>query len=102
LIVTAPEPLDHALFARMLVVSDPDGHRVSGSVAVDTGETRWRFTPDRPWTAGNHGIAVDRELEDLAGNGVGRPFEVDVFEKIERQPVAERVNLSFRVGSPGR
>jgi hypothetical protein len=99
LIVTAPEPLDHALFARLLVVSDPEGRIVPGAVDVDAGETRWRFTPDRPWTAGTYGIAVDKDLEDRAGNSVGRPFEVDVFEKIDRQPVVERVNLSFRVGS---
>src|SRR5207249_867063 len=40
---------------------------------------------------------IDTRLEDLAGNSVGRPFEVDVFRPVEREVKAEAVKLPFRV-----
>ena len=43
------------------------------------------------WRAGPHLLLVDRALEDLAGNSVGRPFEVDVFGPVERRVTAEVV-----------
>src|SRR5262249_25661301 len=39
-------------------------------------------------------------LEDLAGNRVGQPFEVDVFRPVERQANAKTVSLPFRVAAP--
>lgn len=43
----------------------------------------------------------DKDLEDLAGNSIGRVFEVDVFEKVERRPTPQAVCLPFRVGEEG-
>jgi hypothetical protein len=40
---------------------------------------RWSFLPDADWREGSTGIVVGRDLEDLAGNSVGRPFEVDTI-----------------------
>jgi hypothetical protein len=97
LVLTFPEPLDSAMLGRVVGVLGGDGKPLPGDVAVDAGETRWRFTPDAPWPAGAYRISVDKDLEDLAGNSIGRPFEVDVFEKVERKPVAETVLLPFRV-----
>jgi hypothetical protein len=102
LTLTFPEPLDHAMLMRVLTIVDADNQPVPGDVAVEAGETRWRFTPESPWRAGHYRIAVDKDLEDLAGNSVGRPFEVDVFEKVESKPVAETVTLPFQVGPPLR
>ena len=45
-------------------------------------------------------VSVDKDLEDLTGNSIGRPFEVDVFDKVERKAVAETVALPFRIGTP--
>jgi hypothetical protein len=97
LTITSTEPLDHALFGRLVTVRDAQGHELPGAVAVDLGETRWRFTPGREWAAGDYRIAVDRDLEDLAGNSVGRLFEVDVFDKVEARTVPQIVYLPFRV-----
>jgi hypothetical protein len=96
LVLTFPEPLDHALLHRLIAVAGPGGEAVRGRVAVEQAGTRWRFTPERPWAAGDHRIVIDTALEDLAGNSVGRPFEVDVFDTITRQAKAEHVSLSFR------
>jgi hypothetical protein len=100
LVLTFPEPLDHAMLMRVLAVVDEAQQPVPGDVAVEAGETRWRFTPESPWRAGRYQVTIDKDLEDLTGNSVGRPFEVDLFEKIERKTVVETVSLPFQVGPP--
>jgi hypothetical protein len=77
LAVTAPKPLDHALFGRTVRVLDAAGLAVEGDVSVTDRETRWQFTPRRPWAAGGYVLEVKSILEDVAGNRVGRAFEVD-------------------------
>ena len=86
-----PEPLDYALLQHFLQIEG-----VEGAVSVDRKETRWRFTPAKPWQDKPHQIIVRTILEDLAGNKIGRPFDVDTFEKITRTVVGETVSLSFR------
>jgi hypothetical protein len=102
LIVSFPRPLDHALLERMLWVIDNQGRTVPGIVTVAEQETRWHFTPERPWAAGSYHLVVDTRLEDSAGNSIARPFEVDVFHPIERQVKVETVQLPFDIqaGSP--
>jgi hypothetical protein len=46
---------------------------------------------------GAYKLMIDTRLEDLAGNGIGRPFEVDVFRPIEREIKAEVVSVPFGV-----
>ena len=97
--VTFPEPLDHALVARVLQVRDPADREVRGTVSITEGETRWLFTPDRHWERGEYRLVVSTVLEDLAGNSIGRPFEVDLNKPDQpgvRNPTFE---LPFRVGA---
>jgi hypothetical protein len=75
LTVTFPAPLDHALLARALGVSRA-GAAVPGDLRIEAGETRCVFVPRDPWQAGEHSIVVLPILEDLAGNRIGRAFEV--------------------------
>jgi hypothetical protein len=98
LVATFPEPLDRALLGRVLAVADSNRKPLSGRVEVGPDETSWSFTPDAPWTPGDHLLIVDRGLEDLVGNSIGRRFEVDVFNKIDEpgEPAAT-VELRFRV-----
>ena len=77
LVVTFPRPLDYALLQRTITVAG-----MAGKVAVARGETELRFTPDAPWIAGPHQLVVETTLEDLAGNRVGRPFDVDTFREV--------------------
>jgi hypothetical protein len=97
-----PEPLDRAMLARVIAILDANDRPVPGDEAIENGETRWRFTPEGPWRPGDYHVAVSKELEDLAGNSIGRPFEVDVFDKVERSTAAAIVRLPFRVGRPSR
>ena len=92
-----PEPLDHGLLMRLLEVMNPQGNFVEGSIQVDRNETRWRFTPHEPWRVGDYSLSVDTTLEDLAGNRVNRPFEVDVFERVEERITTTTASLPFQV-----
>lgn len=75
LLVTFPASLDHGLVQRALTVS-LDGERLTGDVQTEAGETRWRFSPSAPWRAGEYQLHASSILEDVAGNRIGRPFEV--------------------------
>jgi hypothetical protein len=66
------EPLDHALAQRLLTVEG-----MPGTVALDQDERRWRFTPQKPWQRRRYVLAVSPLLEDLAGNNIGKAFDVD-------------------------
>jgi hypothetical protein len=97
LVVTFPEPLDHGLLERALGVESADGNAVTGDVAVARGEREWRFTPRTDWRGGAFRVVVLSILEDLAGNRVGRPFEVDNFERVDQTAAPERWTLPFTV-----
>ena len=91
LIVDFPRPLDYALLQRALAV---DG--VTGKTEVGRDETEWRFTPDAPWKPGAYRLTVNTALEDLAGNRVDRPCDVDTFGKVTAQIQTETVSVPFR------
>jgi hypothetical protein len=95
-VVSFPEPLDHGLLLRALAVRrGPTG--IPGQARVEAGETRWAFTPGEPWEPGEYALMVLSVLEDLAGNRIGRAFEVDRFERIDRLSVPESFTLPFQV-----
>ena len=90
LVVSFPEPLDYAMLQHSITVRG-----VAGTVEVTRGEMEWRFTPEQPWTAGEHRVLVQTALEDLAGNRVGRAFDVDVFAPITTTIARDTVSLPF-------
>jgi hypothetical protein len=98
LVVSSPESLDRALFERCLGVRDNMGRAVAGQVEVSQDARRWQFTPDRPWNARTYRLVVDTRLEDLAGNTIGRPFDVDLFAPIASgPPQVDTVTVPFQV-----
>ncbi len=97
LTVKLGKSLDHALLESKVWVEDNQGRRVSGSVEIAEKETVWRFQPKDGWKAGTYQLVVDKRLEDLAGNNVARPFEVDVEHPAEREVKTETVKIAFEV-----
>jgi len=95
-VVTFPEPLDHGLLMRALGVTR-DGQEVAGDIAVDQAETRWTFTPQDPWRAGAYQLLALDILEDLAGNQIGRAFEVDNFDTVDKGPNPQTITIPFSV-----
>jgi hypothetical protein len=96
LVLSFPKPMDYALLQHSLAVAGPRG-TVEGSVAVQRDEMEWRFTPQQAWTAGAYRVIVQTTLEDLAGNHIGRAFDVDTFDPITRTVTRDTVPVAFRV-----
>jgi hypothetical protein len=90
LVITFDRPLDYALLGDVFEIPG-----VSGKAAVGPGETEWRFQPDQPWKAGEHQLAISTALEDLAGNRIGRPFDVDEFISPVPRISSETASLTF-------
>lgn len=96
-VVNFPEPMDRAILLRELDVFDAAGKVIEGTVAVDSNETRWTLTPAAPWKKGEYTLQVGGDTADLAGNMVGRPFEVDVFEKVDERIERQTRDLKFNI-----
>lgn len=88
------EPLDHALIERFIAIRAPENGRLVGKVSHSKLETVWEFAPRQVWAGEKYQIVVDRRLEDLAGNSIGRPFESD--PNADLGPVEGHVILAFQ------
>ncbi len=73
--VTFPRPLDYGLLQRSLSVTRGTT-TLAGDPQIANGETRWEFVPRAEWQRGPYVLTVLPILEDLAGNRIGRAFEV--------------------------
>ena len=73
--VTFPKPLDFGLLQRSLSVRRGDSN-IAGSARVGPAEMWWQFVPDSEWQRGPYMLKVEPVLEDVAGNRIGRAFEV--------------------------
>jgi len=96
LVIGFGRPMNYTLLQRLLKVSGPRGE-VAGSIAVARQESEWRFTPQMPWAAGGYRVLVDTSLEDLAGNKIGQPFDIDVFDKVTERIATSTVTLPFQI-----
>ncbi len=100
LVVEFGEPLDRPQAERLVRVVDGGGAAVPGEVRLTHADTRYRLEPARPWAPGTYGLVVGTTLEDLAGNSVERPFEVDLFRVDDGGPRREgSVRRAFRIGA---
>lgn len=76
------EALDAALLREWLWVEAGDGTPVRGAIALEDAERAWSFTPEEPWRATPHALVANEGLEDICGNSLRAPFEVDLFERV--------------------
>jgi hypothetical protein len=77
LVVDTLEPLDPGVLAGALRVHRL-GQAVAGRVEVGADGRRWSLVPAAAWLAGDYELQADPDLEDLAGNSLVKPFEVDL------------------------
>jgi hypothetical protein len=75
--LTFPAPLDQALLSREVRLVGADQKPVAGDIAIDRHETRWAFTPASPWQPGSYHVEIGPSLEDVSGNTIWAPFDVD-------------------------
>ena len=98
--VAFDKPLDRALAARMLSVRDGADKPVWVAVTVNAGETGAVLAPANrsgSWAPGKYRLVIDKRLEDVCGNRVGRAFELDVLQPALKEPEAATVELPFEV-----
>lgn len=94
LTITFPEPMEAALAKRLIQVA-----HVVGDVRLHDDERRWVLEPKDPWSPGEYKVMVPAIIEDLAGNNIGKRFEVDIFEKIDDPTTKPTVvSIPFRIG----
>ncbi len=98
LVVGFGRAMNYTLLQRMLTVAGPSGE-VAGAIEVAREESEWRFTPRNPWSAGAHRLIIDTSLEDLAGNKIGQPFDIDVFERVTERITTATTALPFEIRS---
>ena len=91
LIVDFPGPMNYALLLKTIQAP------VAGKVALDRHESEWRFTPHAQWQAGDYKLAVDTGIEDLAGNRIGVPFDIDIFDKVSKTIERKSVSIPFTI-----
>ncbi|MCI0662828.1 MAG: Ig-like domain-containing protein [Acidobacteria bacterium] len=97
LVVSFPEPMDHALAQRMIRVTYEAGEQVEGKAILEDQERIWTFIPTATWQRGAYKLVIQTTIEDLAGNNIGKPFDVDLFEVDRREIDISAVNLKFLV-----
>lgn len=103
LIVQFDEPMDRALALRLIRVErmpDKPGApavAVEGDITLDEQERRWMLMPMGPWTSGQHRLVVATTIEDLAGNNIGKTFDVDIASGAARQSAVGSVTVAFPV-----
>jgi hypothetical protein len=95
LVIVFPESMDSALTQRVIHITDAAGKPVEGRVVLTDHERRWSFEPFGPWVKGQHQLVIQTTIEDLAGNNIGKPFDVDLFEGVQRQLTTSSVKLPF-------
>jgi len=76
-VVHSIEPLDPGMLAGALQIRRA-GRTVAGRAEAASDGRSWRFVPDAAWLSGEHELQADPNLEDLAGNSLVKPFEVDL------------------------
>ncbi|HUF60668.1 MAG TPA: hypothetical protein VMN36_01215 [Verrucomicrobiales bacterium] len=97
LVASFGESLDHALALRLLEVVTAEGMTVAGNAELGVQESRWTFTPSTEWIPGDYRIHVPNILEDLAGNQVGRTFDVDIFDEAKPLRPEKLTVIPFRI-----
>jgi len=99
--VEFPAALDHSLLNHCLHLRDSQGQAVAGTPSIGKEEKSWQFVPQSPWSAGKYQLEAESILEDLAGNSLARPFEVDITAEPPRQTGA-LVHVDILVGKNPR
>ena len=89
--------VDHALALRLIEVVREGNATIHGNKKVTQNERVWQLAPNEPWKAGTYHLTVQTTIEDLAGNNIGKPFEVDLFDGVQRRLTNSVVKIPFEI-----
>lgn len=97
LAVDMAKPMDAALAVRMIHVVDATSRAVAGQALLMERERVWKFLPQQVWKPGRYTLVVETAIEDLAGNNIGKAFEVELNEGAPRRLEQSTVRLPFEL-----
>jgi hypothetical protein len=60
------------------------------------------MTPAADWTPGRYEPIALSILEDLAGNRIGRAFEIETFERVDKALEPEVTTIPFDLAATSR
>ena len=89
------EPLDDALLNNRALEVMFNEVPLDSHQEISKNGLAIRISPLTPWIAGNYHIQINPRLEDLAGNSIERPFEVDL--KKETKDLSKAQQIKFTV-----
>ena len=81
----------------MIHVVDEAGRALPGQPFLTERERIWKFLPQHSWKAGHYSLVVETTIEDLAGNNIGKAFEVDLFDGVSKRLERKTVKLPFEL-----
>lgn len=84
LIVSFDESLDSALLRRVLRIEYQGKSIELKMLTLSDNEKKASFVPTQPWQSGEYILKIGPELEDLAGNRIGKPFDVELSERTQK------------------
>jgi len=90
--ITFPTLLDYALIPRTILIqseSNPHTDQRHDDRSI-------HFSPSSPWKAGRLSITIDPKLEDLAGNSIARPFNLDL-QSTSELPKPPKLTRIFKI-----
>jgi hypothetical protein len=90
--------LDHILILRDISIVDAVGREVAGTAETVNHDRGWNFRPKAAWRSGRYNVRVATTLEDVCGNRIGVPFEIDPARPAPKEVKADHVDLPFTVG----
>jgi hypothetical protein len=89
--------MDDAVTPRSIRVTGESGGTIEGKPGLDDQERRWTFVPINPWRQGGYKLVIQPTIEDLAGNNIGKPFDVDKLAAIRKRSGSSAVTLAFEI-----
>ncbi len=98
LVIQFGEPLDHSIAQRAFRLRNLQHESVVGDLKVSADSTRLEFSPGQPWSEPRFELIVDTTLEDLAGNSLGKQFDVDVVEQSTTKTMVPTIKLPIVIG----
>jgi hypothetical protein len=97
LCINMKSTLDYSLLNSALAIVDEQEKIILGTWTIGNKERSVSFIPHEPWIAGKYQLQVETRLEDLAGNNINRPFDVDLRTNSKLAAAAKSISLPFEV-----
>ena len=70
---------------------------VNGTASLRSGDDTWEFTPTETWLPGDYELAIEITIEDLAGNNIGKTFDVDLFDEVSQKLTSSIARRPFTI-----